>query len=75
MNHLYTRGVELATDRDRLFDDNTVEGKLIRLWDWLEANPDHPEHERRHGVWISALRKYEKTCDRLNAVERRIREA
>lgn len=69
MNHLYARGVELATERDRL------EGKLTRLWEWLESYPGHPEHERRHGVWLSALRKYEKTCDRLNAVERRIREA
>ncbi len=38
-------------------------GKLEDAWDWLEANPDHPDFHARELLWIAWLREYEAAVD------------
>ena len=51
--------MELIAERDRL------EGKLTRLWNWLERNPYSEEYDRRERVWLNTLKKYERTCNEI----------
>ena len=34
-------------------------GKLDRMWTWLDANPNHPEHDAREEVWLALNDRYE----------------
>ncbi len=44
-----------------------LERRLDAAWDWLDANPGHPDYRARESVWIAWLRRYEEAVD----VERR----
>ncbi len=64
---LIQRAQELRAERDRLFDGETQDGWLVRAWDWLRQNEDHPEYGARIDALTAATRTYEQICDALNA--------
>lgn len=37
--------------------------KLDTAWDWLDANPGHPDYRARESLWIAWLRLYEEAVD------------
>ncbi len=43
----------------------TVEDRLNKGWDWLNANPDHAEFANHETRWIDLLHDYEHAMDAL----------
>ena len=57
----------LATALARHNEKVAMEEKMDKQWDWLDANPDHPQHAEREDRLIATLRGYETLCDELRA--------